>query len=333
MARRPRPSGTLADTYEHLLGRSATQRLVAPFAEGVFGGSTDVLADTVVPRPVEGSLVLASLLRSVRRKEPESGPPATDGLLAVAGGMGRLVEVLSGRLEVAVGEPVVGLDRHPNGTIGVRTEQRALSADAVVVAAPPPATAGLVRDVAPPAATALAHVVCGSSAIIHVEVAPEHQERLAALGASGWLGAPEERPAVAAGSFVGLKWPHLGCPGRVRASVRREDLLAGGDDRLMRVALDEIEAVLGVPLLREGTRLHRWDRALPLRTPDAAAQVARARAALPGDVVLVGTAEGGSGVASALMSGRRGADRLGLSPKATDGRPSGWTSGQWAAHS
>lgn len=236
--------------------------------------------------------------------------------MAISGGMGRLVETLSEPLDVTLRAQVLGIDRRADGTITVRSEQGTFEVDALVLAVPAPVAGRLLQDVAPAAASALAQVTYGTSAVVHVEVVPERRDRLVELAASGWLGAPEERPAVAAASFVGLKWPHLRCPGRLRASVRRADLLAADDDRLLQAALDEMERVLGVPLLREQARLHRWTRALPVRTPDAAAQVAHAKGALPGNVVLVGTAEAGSGVASALASGRRGAEAV---MAATDG--------------
>lgn len=309
-ALRSRAPGTLAETYGGLIGHRAMRRLIAPFAEGVLGSPAEVLADDVVPRPDTRSLALAAARQGLRRRRPPAPGGRGPGLLAAEGGMQRLVDALAASTEVRLGVPVTSVGVNSDGTFVVRSLGESFLADAVVVAVPAPVAGRILTEVSGSAATALGGIATSSSAVLHVDVVPEQQGRLSALGATGWLAAPEERAAVSAASFVGVKWPHLGCPGRVRAVVRRPDLLTAPDEQLLCVALDEIERVLGLHTERHQARLRRWSGALPVRAPGTAVRVAEARAHLPAGIELAGTAHAAVGVTAALASGQKAADRV-----------------------
>jgi oxygen-dependent protoporphyrinogen oxidase len=309
-ALRSRAPGTLAETYGGLIGRRAMRRLIAPFAEGVLGSPAEVLADDVVPRPENRSLAFAAARQGLQRRRPPVAGGRGPGLMAAEGGMQRVVNALAASTEVRLGVAVTSVTAEPDGTFVVRAPGESFPADAVVVAVPAPVAGWILAEVSGSASRALGGVATSSSVVLHVDVVPEQQDRLSAFDATGWLAAPEERAAVSAASFVGVKWPHLRCPGRVRAVVRRPDLLAAPDEQLLCVALDELERVLGLHTERHLARLHRWSAALPVRAPGTAARVAEARAQLPRGIELAGTAHAAVGVTAAVTSGRRAAERV-----------------------
>lgn len=307
-AMRRRAPGTLARTYGDLIGYRAMRRLIAPFAVGVLGSPAEVLADDVVPRPAVRSLAIAVARQGFRRHVPTRTKGS--GLVAVAGGMHRLVTALAASARVQLRTPVRSVLANADGTFDVRSAEATFVADAVVLAVPAPVAGRILAEISPSAAQLLEGVATSSSAVLHVDVVPEQQDRLATFCAPGWLAAPEEGAAVAAGSFVGTKWPHIQRPGRVRATVRRADLLAASDEHLLRVALDDIERVLGLATVRREARVHRWTGVLPVRGPGTSQRVAGAGELLPRGIELAGTAEATVGVAAVLASGRRAADRI-----------------------
>lgn len=254
LSRRPRPTASLGHEYRRRLGAQATQRLVAPFAEGVLGSPPDRLAASVMPPPVGRSLVLASLWRPGRSR---GGRP---GLTAPTDGMSALTEALAGSLADHVELQVATAAREVTRRAGrfvVVTDRGDLDADAVVVAVPPPVASVLVTGLSGEASSALAGIAATTSAVVQVDAPADQLTRLQTVGSGGWLGAPEELPAVSAGSFAGLKWPQLGAPTRLRLVVRRKDLIDGDDADLVDAALDEVRRLLGVDPRPETARVHR----------------------------------------------------------------------------
>lgn len=297
-----RPAASLGEDYRRRLGAQATRRLVAPFAEGVLGSPPERLAATVVPRPVGRSLVLASLRRGPARA-------ARARLVAPEAGMSSLVQRLAADVDLLLGTAARALVRHGR-RLTVVTEAGDLAADAVVLAVPPPVAAGLVAGLATDASAALAGIATTTSAVVQVDLPADQAAVLQSFDSGGWLGAPEERPAVSAGSFAGLKWPQLGAPTRLRLVVRRPDLVSGDDHALGNAALAEAGRLLGVTPLAGSIRIHRWADALPVRAPDTAARVAAARAELPPSVRLIGTAAAGVGVSTAVAAGCQAATEV-----------------------
>ncbi len=316
---RRRPPDTLASTYSHLLGRRAMERLMAPFAEGVLGAPADRLADSVVPRPAGRSLLMASL-RS--RTSTASG-----GMVTVVGGMSRLVDALAEALDVRLNTRVITI--HQAGDrYEVVTDDRVIDADVVIMATPPPTTARILEEVAPRVSAALATVTMTSSAVLQVNAVRSDGSSIESFPSGGWLAAPEENPLIAAGSFVGHKWPHLGCPGRVRVIIRRPDLLSDEDELLIARALDETEQLLNVCTRRDTAQLHRSQSSLPMRAPATAAQIQLAKAALPPSMHLAGTAETVVGVSAAFASGLRAATAVQQEATRTAGRSGGLLSAE-----
>ena len=187
----------------------------------------------------------------------------------------------------------------------VVTDDMVVDSDVVIMATPPLATARILGQLAPLASAALGSVTMTSSVVLQFDAVRNDSSSMESFHSGGWLGAPEENPVIAAGSFVGHKWPHLYCPDRIRAIIRRADLLRMDDDALIAQAIPELEHLLNVRTRRDTLQLHRWESSLPMRQLETAEQIDRAKASLPPSLHLAGIAETVVGVSAAFAAGQR----------------------------
>ena len=185
-------------------------------------------------------------------------------------------------------------------------------ARAVVVAAPAPAAARLLRPVAPVAAVELGAVEMASVALVSLALPAGS---LHPPPGSGLLVPAVEGRTVKAVTFATRKWGHLrtAAPGveLVRASLGRageEGVLARDDEALVAAVRADLAALAGY----DGTtpvasRVSRWGGALPQYAVGHVERVSRARAALPAAVALAGASLDGVGVPACVRSGQRAA--------------------------
>ncbi|OLF13158.1 protoporphyrinogen oxidase [Actinophytocola xinjiangensis] len=272
-------------------GRELVDHLVEPLLGGVYAGRADLLGlRATMPALVDaldkagGSLTRAAarLLggatgasgggASGGQPGADAGPatrPAVFG--ALREGMGSLVDNLLGRTSqtVLLGSPVRELARDGRRwrlELGSPGRGRALYADAVVLAVPPPAARRLLADVAPGAAAGYAGIEVGSMAVVSLAfpegtVLPDSSGVLLAVG--------ERRPdgtvfTAKAFTHTSVKWGWG--PPRLRASVGRvgeTQLLQREDEDLMVAVLDDLRELTGLTAHPIDWRVTRWGGALP----------------------------------------------------------------------
>lgn len=337
---------SVGDFVESRVGPAVVDRLVEPLLAGVYAGHARELSlRATVPAlwlaATRGTGLVEAAALAARASVPTvatteftdaatvSGqqPPTPAPVFAgYVGGLGLAVVDLAARLrsrgvELRTDATVRDLARTPTGwslTIGATTRPELLLADAVVVATPAPATARLLRDVAPAAARPLAAVDYASMAI--VTLALPRSTVAATLTGSGFLVPPTEPVRIKAATFSASKWAWIGAldPDLVhlRTSVGRAgetQLLQRDDPDLVDLALDDLSTVLARSLPRPvDAHVQRWGGALPqyaVGHVDLVRETFAVVASVPG-LELAGAAYDGVGVPACIASGRAAARRV-----------------------
>ena len=297
------------------LGRAVVDRLVDPLLGGVYAGRADELSvRATVPQLAAHD---GSLIRAVRRSLPAStsGPV----FATVRPGLGTLVGVVAAAsgARILTGRPVRRLERTPKGwrvVHGPTTDERAVDADAVIVALPAAPAARLLVDVAPRAAPDLAGIDAASMAIV---TTAWRRADLPPGRASGYLVPAVSGRPVKAVTFATAKWAHLdaGDVAIVRCSIGRHGDTADlqRDDRdLVAAVIDELRLTTGVSATPIDARVSRWGGALPQYAVGHVERVRRIHAAVadvPG-LAVCGASYEGVGIPACIRTGQQAAGRI-----------------------
>jgi protoporphyrinogen/coproporphyrinogen III oxidase len=309
------------------LGRRVVDMLTDPLVGGIHAGSVDDMSAAAVFPPLLAAAQRRGSLMRALRAEVAPPAPADDGpplFWSLRDGVGSLVDALAAGLtgrgvEIGLAEPVGRIERTAEGWRAV-TDSRALEADAVVLATPADATAGLLRPHDDEAAGLLEAIDYASVTVATFRAAPETVPET--LYGTGFLvprrgRAGDEPLSVTACTFLDRKWPHLAREGEVllRASLGRidDDRAAGWtDDEVAGRAWEELGSMLGVTGAPIGWTVARWPGSLPqyrvhhlLRTAGVEAAIAR----LDG-IAVAGAAYHGVGIPACIASGRAAAHAL-----------------------
>ncbi|MEV5430321.1 protoporphyrinogen oxidase [Streptomyces sp. NPDC052701] len=318
------------------LGREVVDRLVEPLLGGVYAGDAyRISLRSAVPRLFRAARTHTSLTEAVREIQAEAAAARQTGpvFTGLRGGVGTLplavaesVRARGGR--ILTGSPVTELRRMAPERDGagaarparalwrVATGDRALDADAVVLAVPAPAAAGLLEAEAPGAAAELAAVEYASMALVTLAY------RRAGTGlpaGSGFLVPPVDGRTIKAATFASQKWGWIAeeDPGLVvlRTSVGRygETEILGRDDAgLVEVSRRDLREAIGLDATPVETRVTRWDDGLPQYPVGHHARVARIRehlAKLPG-IAVCGAQYDGVGIPACVASAYAAVDQI-----------------------
>jgi protoporphyrinogen/coproporphyrinogen III oxidase len=314
--RGPAEDVSVASYIAHRVGGAVVDRLVEPLLGGVYAGRAETLS--LLATMPQLPRVDRSLLKAVAAAVPApTGEPVFAGL---RGGLQRLVATTAERSGAAVltGRAVRRLERLPHGwrvVHGPTTDERAVEADAVIVAVPAAPAARLLADVVSSAATELAAIDYASVAIVTLAYPPE---QLSALTGSGYLVPALPGRPVKAVTFTSAKWAHL-APDRgpddvavVRASIGRhgdvEDLQRD-DDELVAAVRHELAFTVGVNAEPLAARVSRWGGGLPQYAVGHLDRVRRIHSAVAGvpGLAVCGAAYDGLGVPACIASAERAA--------------------------
>ncbi|MER7818535.1 protoporphyrinogen oxidase [Streptomyces sp. NPDC096153] len=307
------------------LGREVVDRLVEPLLGGVYAGDAyRISMRAAVPalfdaaRAAGGSLLAG--VREVQRRaaeRQETGPV----FMGIDGGIGTLPPAVADAVraaggEVLTGTPVLGLTRGTDGW-RIRTDERELTADGIVLATPAWSASALLADAAPAASAELAGVEYASMALVTLAFRSADTDALPA--GSGFLVPPVDGRTIKASTFSARKWAWVadGAPGLflLRTSVGRygeEEQIDREDDDLVAVSLKDLAESTGLSARPVATEVTRWIGGLPQYPVGHLGRVARIRdavAALPG-LRICGAAYDGVGIPACIGSGQRAADEI-----------------------
>lgn len=322
-------AASVGDIVRARLGEAVASQVVDPLLGSISAGDINRI-DAATSAPILGQALerSRSLMRGLRQMQPApaadgSAPPPIFG--SFEGGMGRLIQALTERLDGCVlrlGTPVEAI-RRPSTRFAVDTGSEVLDADAVIIAAPAYAAAQML-PAAPHAAAALGLIKYASVAVVTLSVRADaieapHEAGFLVTRNTGWL--------TTACSYGSAKWPNWAAGGDqpddsrnaiLRVSVGRDD-----DDRHTRLDDAELrDTVLGelssLPPLRRLSdpgavaewRVSRWPQSLPQYRPGHGQLVDRISEALaremPG-VFVTGAAYRGLGIPACIRQGNEAA--------------------------
>lgn len=311
------------------LGDEVMDRLVGPLLGGINAGDADQLSLRAgVPQLAAAAAHDDSLMKSIPKYLAALARDPEDPIfLTHPNGLGQVTDAMAQRLtgRIHSGHPVSALAPTGDGWEVVSPA----TADAhrtpvVVLATPAFASADLLADAAPGAASALADIEYASVVMVTFAFA---SREVAPYEGSGFLVPRREGLLMSACSWASSKWPHLG-GGRstfLRVSAGRHDdtrALAMTDDELVATLRRELEWTAGVTAEPLEVRITKWPKSFPQYRPGHLERVAGIEAILareaPG-VFVTGAAYRGLGLPACVHQGKATAqhvvDHLGLAPR------------------
>ncbi|MDX3732471.1 protoporphyrinogen oxidase [Streptomyces caniscabiei] len=318
------------------LGREVVDRLVEPLLGGVYAGDAyRISLRSAVPQLFEAARTHTSLTEAVRGIQERAAAARQTGpvFMGIEGGVGQLplavAESVRARgAEILTRTPVTELRRLASGgwrvvagagstgARGAGADPRVLHADAVVVAVPAPAAAGLLRAEAPAAAAELAAVEYASMALVTLAY---RRADVTLPEGSGFLVPPVDGRTIKASTFASRKWGWIAERNPdlliLRTSVGRYGetaILERDDAGLVEVSRTDLREATGLSAVPVETRVTRWDDGLPQYPVGHHARVARLRehlGKLPG-LAVCGAAYDGVGIPACVASAAAAVDQI-----------------------
>jgi oxygen-dependent protoporphyrinogen oxidase len=277
---------SMAAFFSRRLGEEAYERVVEPLMAGIYAGDGRHLSlRATFPRFLDMEREHGSLIRGMLRERGKAQKSAPTGrrahtmFVTLKGGLAELVEALLVRLRAAgvdarSGTRVHALRAKTRGParwtyeIGLG-EGPTLQADAVILATPAFVTAELVRGLSPGAAELLGMIPHASTATLSLaykasEVAPW-------VKGFGFVVPRVEQRAILAATWTSSKWPDRAAASHtlVRCylgGTGREQVLAGDDAALVRLAKEELRSLTGLTGEPWYQEVNRWERGMPQYT-------------------------------------------------------------------
>jgi oxygen-dependent protoporphyrinogen oxidase len=306
------------------LGREVVDRLVEPLLGGVYAGDAyRISLRLAVPQLYQAARTHDSLLEAVREIQAKAAANQQTGpvFMGIDGGVGTLPLAVAESVrerggEILTGTPVTELRRAPSGWRVVAGD-RVRHADAVVLAVPAPAAAGLLRAEAPAAAAELAAVEYASRALVTLAY---RRADVTLPEGSGFLVPPVDGHTIKASTFASQKWGWIADrnPGLLvlRTSVGRHgetEILRRDDAHLVDVSRHDLREATGLDATPVETRVTRWRDGLPQYPVGHHARVARIRdhvGRLPG-LAVCGAPYDGVGIPACIASAYAAVDQIG----------------------
>lgn len=308
---------SVAAAISRRLGPAVVDRLVEPLLGGVYAGRADNLSFRATMPQLAGDD--GSLIRAARHALPPDGGDPSPVFATVVGGLGRLADATANASGAAIrtGTTVREIRSDGNGfrvLHGATNAAEELFADAIIIAAPPPAASRLLVDVCPAASTELASIEMASVALVTLafrrgDLLPPH--------GSGYLVPPSARRPVKGVTIASAKWAHLDVDDVtiVRCSFGRygdTSDLQRDDADLVSAAVDELRLTGRVAAAPIASRVSRWGGGLPQYSVGHLDRVRRTRdavALVPG-LAVCGASYEGVGIPACIRTGQQAADRI-----------------------
>ncbi|MFJ8047266.1 protoporphyrinogen oxidase [Streptomyces luteogriseus] len=306
------------------LGREVVDRLLEPMLGGVYAGDAyRISMRSAVPQLFQVARTHTSLTEGVRELQAKAAAAQQTGpvFMGIRGGIGTLPLAVADSVRARGGEiltrtPVTELRRTPEGGWRVGAGEREWRADAVVVAAPAPAAARLLRAETPGAAAELDAVEYASMALVTLAY---RRDGAALPDGSGFLVPPVDGRTIKASTFASQKWGWIGDENPdlvvLRTSVGRygeTEILRRDDTELVEISRHDLKAATGLDATPVATRVTRWDDGLPQYPVGHHARVARIRehiARLPG-LAVCGAPYDGVGIPACIASAYAAVDQI-----------------------
>jgi oxygen-dependent protoporphyrinogen oxidase len=256
---------SVADFFRRQFGNETVELIAEPLLGGIHAGDVEQLSmESVAPR-LAAAARSGSLVGTFRTASASTDP---EGMFrALRAGMGELVDSIAERLPrdaVRLESPAIDITRR-GSTFQILTPGTAVQSRAVIVAAPAHAAASMLADLDPMIAALCADVPYVST--VSVALAWPRSQVGHPLQGSGFVVARRHCSLrITACTWVSSKWAER-APGDMvllRAflgSAHDPDASSLPDDALIKIAVRDLGAVLGISTTPHLTRVQRWVRA------------------------------------------------------------------------
>ncbi len=331
----PRPGDedeSIGSFVKRRLGREALEKIAEPLMSGIHVSDPDtqsLLGTFPRFRALEknyGGLIRGMLAqRHAASTSGKNGRPAgepswkSSAFLSFHGGMGRLVDALTGSLQdgrLLTGCGVVDIQPIPDGGYELHTSDGdSMLADAVVLATPAFVSAKLVSRFAPRLAHALEAIRYVSTATVSLAYPKSSLPR--PLAGSGFIIPRREKRLISACTWSSAKFSSrapgdslllrcfMGGPGH-------ENLVELDDARLVAMARSDLADLMGLRAEPQLSRVFRWIKANPQYDVGHLARVEQMHAScakIPG-LFLAGSAFEGVGIPDCIHQGQQAAEKV-----------------------
>ena len=306
-------------------GKEAATYIMSPFISGVYAGDVKMLGARAAFTKFwkfekeAGSMIWGAVkfMRKKRKRLKKEGIKPKRGLFSFEGGLGELTSTLAKQLTgfIETGVTVTSI-RKKNGHYVVEgSDGKTWEALSVIVASPPPKTAGILNELLPETAAMLSEIPMSPVAVMHWRV-PDPDNSFP--DGFGFL-----MPRVLKLRVLGTLFPSKLFKNRISKDDQLMVSFYGGmtDQDAMKLSDDELKALL----IEEHTKIFKRDLSkaeilkiirypggIPQLLPDHPEKIEKVEAAISSEmpgVFLAGNYLTGVGIEHAVESGYRSSDR------------------------
>jgi protoporphyrinogen/coproporphyrinogen III oxidase len=318
---------SLGSFVRRRFGSEALERVAQPLLGGIYASDPDQLSLTAtMPRFGQMELAKRSIIRAMwseqrRRSRNESGSGARWSLfVTLAGGMQELVDSIAQRIPksaIRLNSPVAHLshDQEKKSWRVAFGDTEAITADAVVIAAPAFQAAEILEAIATNTAAELRQIGYASTATVSLAYPRRDFPRVP--DSFGFVVPAVEQRKIIACTFSSLKYPgrapedHILLRAFVGGALQPE-LFADDDATMMQNVRAELKDLLGVVAEPVFVRIWRHPKSMPQYHMGHGARVERIESALRQipSIALAGNAYHGVGISDCVRSGEEAAEKV-----------------------
>jgi oxygen-dependent protoporphyrinogen oxidase len=316
-ARKDSGDESVGDFVRRHFGQEMVDRVAEPLLAGVYGGNAERLSiRAVLPRFAEMERQHGSLVRATLKAKALARPGAKPQPLftSLKNGMQQMVEALTAALppaSIRLRQANLAL-RPVNDDWQIDSAGTSEKFQEVLLAAPAPAAAGLLRQFHPGLIEGLTRIEYTSTAA--VALAYDQAELPAG---HGFLVPRSENRKIMACTFVHKKFSYRAPDNKKLlrcffSSSRMPDLLTHSDETLQQIARKELKDILGLTAEPAFARTFRWNRAMAQYETghlDRVAEMEKIIAVMPG-FHIIGNSFHGIGVPDCIKSARLAVEQI-----------------------
>jgi oxygen-dependent protoporphyrinogen oxidase len=309
---------SLAAFVRRRLGREALERIAEPLVAGIHAGDPATMSlQSTFPRFIDLEQGHRSLIWGMykRKKQFAHLRPSYTMFITLRQGMEEMIFALEKAIPsncISLGQEVRGLEKiqgksasGPLYRLHIKGREKALEADAVVLAPPAFVAAELLEGIAGDIARQLRAIPYVSTATINLAYGRPQIDH--PLDGYGFVVPRLEGRRIMAATFSSVKFPERAPQKEVLlrcfvGGAKNEDIVSWGDDELLTTVRGDIEEILGITGAPTLVRIFRWNKAMPQYTLGHEERLSRIEQGLarhPG-LFLAGSAYHGVGISDCV---------------------------------
>ena len=302
------------------LGHEVLERIAEPLIAGIHAAEPATMSlQASFPRFLQMEREHRSLILAARSATKPAQRDGASYFASFREGMGELTLALVGALkgvDIKTGVAAARLIGDKDGGYRLILDDGSeVEAQSVILATPARETAGLLSEMVPEAAAAMAGIHQVATATVTLAY---RADDLPPLFGSGFVVPSVERKQIMGVSYLSQKWKgrapdeHFALLRAFVGGSNGQGLAVAGEKRLLAVVRQELMALLGVTAHPVLARTHSWEGGLHQYTLGHIGRVAKAEAALAGHpgLAIAGAAFHGIGLNECVESGRRAAEKV-----------------------